>query len=394
MRITRDDAFNLLMTAHVNKPNLVYSYKSIKLPRQSSQNEYKGKAVYLCWAEDGAKDVAIKVLPTKVTEVLIKDCINARKKRKKTMYTQYLYETLQNHLIQEQKERLERQKKAKVDETKSIPSTLTKIKTDFKRKQVIKVEVTKNETKEVTEKKLELELNNYIRENYNKVNKEIGITISVVNSSDDKLLESVTSTLKESGYLFKGLQLAVKLPKSKTNILDDLLNGNYKGPVSRTDMKRGTVAYFSLIGCKTLEEYKGRIKLVLTKLSNVEVKAEKELITEDFVIKLSTSHVQVMLEDRQAAIKKFTNNPQVTKGILYVLDICSQDLEGFESLNTSKDYVSGYISYTGSAVGGRGKTLLFIGLDDNMSKSYIEGLTKKVNSYVDLYYYQIKNNVA
>jgi hypothetical protein len=377
------------MTAHVNKPNLVYSYKEVKLPRQSSQNEYKGRAVYLCWAEDGAKDVAIKVLPSKVTDVLIKDCINARKKRKKTMYTQYLYETLQNHLIQEQKERLERQAKAKVKEQKSIPSNVTTQKTVLKRNQVIQKEVTKFESKnkEVAPKELESELNNFIKTNYNKVTNEIDIR--VVNSSDDKLLQSITSTLKESGYLFSGLQLAVRVPKSKLKVLDDLLTDNFKVPVSRTDMKMGTIAYFSLIGCKSIEEYKGRIRPILTKLSK-----ENSGISDNFVRSLSTKHVQVGLEYRPEAIKKFTTDNQVTKGILYILDICSQDLKGFESLNNSKDYVSGYISYTGTAVGGNGKTLLFIGLTDEMSQSYIEGLTKKVNSYVDLYYYQSKNNVA
>lgn len=389
VRITRDDAFNLLMTAHVNKPNLVYSYKEVKLPRQSSQNEYKGRAVYLCWAEDGSKDVAIKVLPSKVTDVLIKDCINARKKRKKTMYTQYLYETLQNHLIQDQKERLERQAKAKVKEQKSIPSNVTTQKTALKRNQVMQKEVTKVESKnkEVTTKELESELNNFIKENYNKVTNEIDIR--VVNSSDDKLLQSITSTLKESGYLFSGLQLAVRVPKSKLKVLDDLLTDDFKVPVSRTDMKMGTIAYFSLIGCKSIGEYKGRIRPILTKLSK-----ENSCISDNFVRSLSTKHVQVGLESRPEAINKFTADNQVTKGILYILDICSQDLKGFESLNNSKEYVSGYISYTETAVGGNGKTLLFIGLTDEMSQSYIEGLTKKVNSYVDLYYYQSKNNVA
>lgn len=96
LKATHQDVSNLVESASLNKPYLVYSYNKGYLYLKDSYNLIKGKQVFLRWASKEDKEsVALVVINETRTKDIINMCLTAREQGMLTKVSISLYEHLQ-----------------------------------------------------------------------------------------------------------------------------------------------------------------------------------------------------------------------------------------------------------------------------------------------------------
>lgn len=96
LQITYNDVENLLLTARLEKPYLVYSCKKQKLPKPSGENTINNRPVIVSWAgKEDKMDVVLVILDEAKTKEMLAMCVNVRKNGGKTKFIPFLYDKLQ-----------------------------------------------------------------------------------------------------------------------------------------------------------------------------------------------------------------------------------------------------------------------------------------------------------
>lgn len=96
LKATHQDVANLVESASLNKPYLVYSYNKGYLYLKDSYNLIKGKQVFLRWAgKEDKESVALVVINETRTKDIINMCLTAREKGMLTKVNISLYDHLQ-----------------------------------------------------------------------------------------------------------------------------------------------------------------------------------------------------------------------------------------------------------------------------------------------------------
>ena len=96
LKATHQDVDNLIASASLDKPYLVYSYNKGYLYLKDSYNLIKGKQVFLRWAgKEDKESVALIVIKEEKTKDIIQMCIAARNNGGVTKLSSTFYEHLQ-----------------------------------------------------------------------------------------------------------------------------------------------------------------------------------------------------------------------------------------------------------------------------------------------------------
>lgn len=96
LKATHQDVSNLIASASLDKPYLVYSYNKGYLYLKDSYNLIKGKQVFLRWASKEEKEaVALVVIKEEKAKDIIQMCITARNNGGVTKLSNTFYEHLQ-----------------------------------------------------------------------------------------------------------------------------------------------------------------------------------------------------------------------------------------------------------------------------------------------------------